>query len=210
MALSLLSGLMVVTAGSAVAKPSGGNNSADAKLCKNWQSLYKEDGSGFADKGDCTSHAAEGGTILTSPPPPPALPYQVTILPPSPGSGNYEAAGATFGPTPTQAGVTGPLFLANDGNGTSQGCSTASFAGMPAGSIAIVDAGGCEFTFKALNAQANGAVAVIVLNNVPGDPVTMEGTAPSLGIPAVMVSQEDGFVIKATLIGGSGIVSAAP
>lgn len=86
--------------------------------------------------------------------------------------------------------MTGPLFLANDGNGTSQGCTPASFAGMSAGSIAIVDAGGCEFTFKALNAQANGAVAVIVLNNVPGDPVTMEGTTPSVEIPAVMVSQE--------------------
>jgi hypothetical protein len=68
-ALSLLSGLMVLTAGSALAKPSGGNNSDSAKLCKNWQSLYKEDGSGFVDKSDCTSYAAKGGTILTSPPP---------------------------------------------------------------------------------------------------------------------------------------------
>ena len=188
---------MVLTAGSALAKPSGGNNSASAKLCKNWQSLYKEDGSGFVDKSDCTSYAAKGGTILTSPPVPP-LPHRVTVHFPSPAEGTYEAAGATFGPAPTPNGVIGLLYLARDGNGTSQGCTPVAFFGMPAGSIAIVDVGGCEYTDKVLNAEANGAVAVLVLNDVPGDPVTMEGTAPSASIPAVMVSQDDGILIKAT------------
>ena len=208
-ALSLLSGLMVLTAGSALAKPSGGNNSASAKQCKNWPSLYKEDGSGFVDKSDCTSYAAMGGTILTSPP---QLPNVVIVLGFTPASGTYEASGATFGPSPTLPGVTGGLHLVNDGStGTSQGCSFTSYLGFQAGGIALVDVGGCDYPTKVRNAQNAGAVAVIVMNDVPGDPVTMEGTEPSAIIPAVMVSYEDGILLKFLVIPGSAVtVAAAP
>lgn len=48
----------------------GGGNSANAKACQKggWASLYREDGSTFADQGACVSYAAKGGKLLTEPP----------------------------------------------------------------------------------------------------------------------------------------------
>ena len=48
----------------------GGGNSANAKSCQKngWKSLYRSDGSTFANQDDCVSYSAHGGTILTSPP----------------------------------------------------------------------------------------------------------------------------------------------
>ena len=125
-------------------------------------------------------------------------PHQVTINPPSSAAGTYAAAGAAFGPAPSEAGVTGPVVLVNDGAGASptDGCEPFS---LPAGAVALVDRGNCEFQLKTQNAQNAGAVAVIVVNNVPGAPVTMGGVNPAIVIPAVMVSLADGTTIKAGL-----------
>jgi hypothetical protein len=70
---------------------------------------------------------------------------------------------------------------------------------LPAGAIAVVDRGFCGFTVKVKNAQDAGAVAVIVANNVAGDPITMGGADPTITIPSVMVSQANGATIKAGL-----------
>jgi hypothetical protein len=61
--------------------------------------------------------------------------------------------------------------------------------GFPGGAIALVDRGACSFVQKATNAQAAGASAVIVVNNVPGDPSTLSGSGPAITIPVVHVSQ---------------------
>ncbi len=124
----------------------------------------------------------------------------VTIDPPSSAAGLYGATGAAFGPTPAAAGVAGPLALVNDGSANpTLGCGP--LVGFPAGAIAIVDRGGtnCGFALKVKNAQNAGAVAVIVVNNVAGDPIAMGGTDPSITIPSVMVSLADGTKIKAGL-----------
>ena len=73
--------------------------------------------------------------------------------------------------------------------------------GFPAGAIAVVDRGGCEFGFKALTAQNAGAIGVIVVNNAPGIPIVMGPGAVGgqVTIPAVHVSQADGATIKAGL-----------
>lgn len=194
-AVGLATGLFVITAGVISAAP-GGNN-ASAKICKDWASLFREDGSTFADRGECTSYAAEGGTILTSPPAPP-LPNLVVVNAPSPAAGTYEASGAEFGPSPTSTGVSGDLVLVNDGTALpTEGCSP--IVGFPAGAIAVVDRGGCAFTQKVANAQAAGAVAVVVASNVAGEPITMDGSDATITIPAVMVAQSDGAIIKAGL-----------
>jgi PA domain/LVIVD repeat len=128
------------------------------------------------------------------------LPALVTINPPSSAAGTYEAAGAQFGAAPTLAGLTGAVVLANDGVGTpTDACEP--LVGFPAGAIALVDRGGCEFGFKALTAQSAGAAAVIVTNNAPGIPITMGPGAVGnqVTIPAVHVSQTDGFTIRAGL-----------
>src|SRR5918992_1435964 len=125
------------------------------------------------------------------------LPFLVTVNSGS-AAGQYEAAGAAFGADP--AGLSGAFVLANDGVApTSDACQP--LVGFPAGSIAVVDRGTCEFGFKALTAQNAGATGVIVVNNAPGIPTTMgAGAAGSqVTIPAVQVSQSDGTVIKAGL-----------
>lgn len=142
------------------------------------------------------------------------LPNLVTVDPPSPAAGSYEASGAAFGPAPTEAGLSGAIELVNAGPSPdfptalpSEGCGP--FVGFTAGAIALVDRGTCGFVVKAANAQAAGASAMIVVNNAPGTPITMGGADPSIRIPSVMVSQTDGNTIKAGLP-ATGSVSRNP
>ncbi len=141
-------------------------------------------------------------------PPPPPLPNLVTIDAPSPAAGSYEANGASFGPAPTSTGINGDIVLVNDGSDNpTEGCQP--FVGFPAGAVALVDRGTCAFVQKANNAQAAGAVALIVANNTGGTPINMGGNDPSITIPAVHVFQADGATIKSGLP-ATGQVSTNP
>ena len=132
----------------------------------------------------------------------------VTVDPPSSAAGAYGAAGAAFGPAPTAAGVAGAIVLVNDGSGsTSDACEP--LVGFPANAIALVDRGTCNFTVKVKNAQDAGAVGVIVVNNVAGDPTTLGGEDPTITIPSVMVSLADGTTIKAG-VPATGRISSNP
>ncbi|WP_111496208.1 M28 family metallopeptidase [Marinobacter bohaiensis] len=51
-----------------------------------------------------------------------------------------------------------------DGNASTSGCEAEDFAGFPAGSIALVQRGACNFGLKAENAAAAGATGVIIFN----------------------------------------------
>ena len=131
----------------------------------------------------------------------------VTVNPPSSAAGTYSAAGADFGPAPPVAGISGAFALVNDGIApTGDGCTP--FA-LPAGAIAIIDRGSCEFQLKTQNAQDAGASAVVIVNNVPGPASQMGGTNPAIVIPAVMVSQADGATIKAGLPASGSVRSSA-
>lgn len=77
------------------------------------------------------------------------------------------------------------------------GCT--SLFGFAAGSIAVIDRGSCPMVDKVLNAQAAGAVAVVIVNDIPGDPVTIDGSSAFVTIPSVMVSQVSGAIIYAGL-----------
>jgi hypothetical protein len=115
-----------------------------------------------------------------------------------PAAGTYTAVIATFGPSAPAAGVAGAFALVNAGGAIpTQGCGP--LAGFPAGSLAVVDRGTCSAVEKAANAQAAGAVAVIIVNDVAGPPPRPDGTGPSITIPTVMISQSDGAVLKAGL-----------
>lgn len=62
------------------------------------------------------------------------------------------------------------------------------------GKIAILYRGGCEFSQKALNVENAGAIACVIINNSPEEPV---GMAPgnygaSVTIPVVMIGLADG------------------
>jgi hypothetical protein len=128
----------------------------------------------------------------------------VTIDPPSSAAGTYGAAGAAFGPAPTATGVSGAVVVGLDladavGPSTTDACSPLTNAADVVGNIAVVDRGSCGFTVKVKNAQDAGAVGVIVVNNVAGDPGLMGGADPTITIPSVQVSQADGDTIKAGL-----------
>jgi hypothetical protein len=137
-------------------------------------------------------------------------PNSVIVDEPSSAAGQYLASGASFGPPPTQAGLTGSFSVVNDGSANpSQGCGA--LVGFPAGAIAIADRGTCPFVQKADNAQAAGAAALVVANNVPGQaPFTMGGASDTLTIPSVMVSFEDGATIKAGLPAAGGVLANDP
>ena len=72
-----------------------------------------------------------------------------------------------------------------------------------AGKIALIYRGSCNFSVKVENAQAAGAVGVIIVNNVPGAPIVMGGTpVGTVTIPVVMISQADGASLRAEMLNG--------
>jgi len=77
-------------------------------------------------------------------------------------------------------------------------CAVASNAAELAGNIAFLYRGDCEFGAKSLKAQQAGAVAVIMVNNIPGEPVGMAGgvSGAQVTIPVVMISNTDGAALR--------------
>ena len=125
----------------------------------------------------------------------------------SPGgiAGTYTIVTGTLGVPVTAAGVTGNVVLMDDGVAPgSDGCTALVNGPALAGNIALVDRGTCTFAVKALAAQAAGATALLIANNVAGlQPPG--GVDPSLTIPCVGISQADGNTIKANLLGGVNV-----
>src|SRR5438093_554890 len=67
------------------------------------------------------------------------------------------------------------------------------------GKLAIVNRGTCTFSTKVRNAVAAGAVGVLVINNVAGDPTAM--AKDGLGgddLPAVMIGKNEGAALRAS------------
>lgn len=118
-------------------------------------------------------------------------------------AGTYDVGAASFGPALTSAGVTGDIMpVVDQVNGTGLACNPldALNALAVAGNIALVDRGVCGFAVKVKNAQNAGAKAVIVVENVAGGPPTgLGGTDPTVTIPSVRVTLDDGNLIKAAL-----------
>jgi len=125
-----------------------------------------------------------------------------------PAAGTYTYAPASFGPALPFGGFpAAPAPLATvvaganpDFPNATPGMGCGEITGFPAGAIALVDRGECTFALKTLNAQNAGAIAVIIVNNVPGAPTTPGGSAlPGTAISTVMISLADGDLIKANL-----------
>jgi minor extracellular serine protease Vpr len=108
---------------------------------------------------------------------------------PSGGGTTIGAAVGEFDPLPT-----GSYDLFDTGN---NGC-TSVLAGA-SGKLAIIDRGVCTFSTKVRNAIAAGAVGVLVINNVAGDPIAM--AKDGLGgdnLPAVMIGQNEGAALRSS------------
>ena len=82
------------------------------------------------------------------------------------------------------------------------GCEAADFVGFPAGQIALMQRGSCNFGVKVANAEDAGASGAIIFNQgdnpTPARSAVFAGTlgAP-VGIPAVSVSFDDGVELSA-------------
>jgi hypothetical protein len=123
-----------------------------------------------------------------------------------PGSGQrrpFMIGVASFGPPLEARPVRGDLALVVDQpNGTGLACAPLDAANTArvAGRVAIIDRGTCGFTVKVKNAQNAGAVAVVIVDNVPGGPPPdLGGVDSTITIPAVRVTLADGTAIKAQL-----------
>ena len=123
-------------------------------------------------------------------------------------AGDYIAGQGLIGPALTVGGITGAVVLVNDGVGTtSDGCQTPfTNAVALAGKVALLDRSStCTMATQATNAQTNGAIAVLIANNIAGPAPPVRGLAPAVTIPVAALSQTDGNLIRTAL--GSGTVN---
>ena len=96
----------------------------------------------------------------------------LTVNSPSGVAGAYAASEATFGPGVPATPITADLALVVDNTApTNDACETITNAAALSGKIAVLYRGNCTFVIKVAAAQAAGAVAVIVINNVAGTPI---------------------------------------
>jgi subtilisin family serine protease len=139
-----------------------------------------------------------------------------------PGQGTLESPGRarkviTVGGSTNQHFV-GQPFTYPAGGGTTVGAAVGDFDPLPAesfdlfdthsngctsvdpaasGKLAIIDRGTCTFSQKVANANAVGAAAVLIINNVAGDPIAMARTAGfNDDLPAVMIGKNEGAALR--------------
>ena len=122
------------------------------------------------------------------------------VLQPASIQGTYSVGNADFGPSPLDQPVTGQVVIVNDevlNPFNTDGCELP-FANADeiAGKIAMVDRGGCFFETKAANAEAAGAIAIIICN-FEDEAMGMAGIAdPDPEIPTVSLSSVDCALLR--------------
>ena len=120
------------------------------------------------------------------------------------------------GPGDVTAAVTPVDLQLGLGNTSTSGCEAADFAGFPAGNIALVQRGTCDFADKAVNAEAAGAAGVIIFNQ--GNTAAADrqelivgtlGGSDVVGIPVVGASYAAGRRARAGRVDGAGLRARA-
>ncbi len=118
-------------------------------------------------------------------------------------AGAYEVGAASFGPVLSAPGVTAEIMpVVDQAAGTGLACTPLSALNRLAvrGKIALVDRGTCGFSVKVKNAQDAGAIGVLVADNAAGGPpVGLGGADPTVTIPSVRITLEDGNRLKTAL-----------
>jgi hypothetical protein len=147
-----------------------------------------------------TDHYADHLTVL-----------EVTA--PAPLARQFEVGRATFGGAIAH-GSSGAVVRATDGANpdgpsTSDGCTAFTNAAAVAGKIALLDRGDCTFVAKARNAQAAGAIGMIVADNDRDQcsPPTPGGAADDVTIPVVGITARDGDAFKTQLNGNAAVAA---
>lgn len=146
--------------------------------------------------------------FLWSPPGPPSDPLSINT--PSDIAGDYFGIEAAFGPGLTPTPITADLVLIEDDNSSAStdvhdACDPLINTANLNGKIVVINRGLCPFVDKIQAAEDNGALAVIMVNNVPGDPITMGGAPNNIGIPSIMISNTNGQALITKLQNGETV-----
>ena len=114
----------------------------------------------------------------------------ITISEPASLAGEYAIDLAAFGGSLPADPTASEVVMVDDGTGTTSDACEALVNGADlTGKTALIDRGDCEFGSKALKAQNEGAIAVIICNNEPGLMNMGPGAdGASVNIPVFMVS----------------------
>jgi minor extracellular serine protease Vpr len=140
-----------------------------------------------------------------------------------PGQGTIESPGRarkiiTVGAS-TNKHFVGQPFTYPAGGGTTIGAAVGDFPPLPtssfdlwfnsqlnactsvdpeaSGKVVVVDRGACTFSTKVRNAIAAGAIGVVVINNVAGDPTAMaKDGGGGDDLPAVMIGKNEGAALR--------------
>lgn len=126
---------------------------------------------------------------------------------PAPLAGTYDFTYAsTWAANMDTIGITAEAAFAVDGSATEDSlvCGAVINPLDIDGKIAVLYRGACEFSSKAKNAQDSGAIACIIINNIPGAPIEMGGglLADDVFIPVAMISNTDGALLRQAIIDG--------
>jgi len=134
-------------------------------------------------------------------------------------AGSINAVAATFGGVIPAMPLTQDMVVVEDNDAgpssdPNDGCDPIQNAGDLTGKIAVIRRGECEFGFKGLAAQNAGAVAVVVVNNVPIDPIPMGPGAQGamVTIPMIMIGSADGEALITEIAAGTvnGTIQSQP
>ncbi len=119
------------------------------------------------------------------------------------GGRDLEANAAQFGPQAFN--LTGTAVVAADGSATpTLGCAPGAGWTGASGKVVIVDRGTCTFVQKVENAQAAGAIGLILADNTNrSTPPAMPGTSATVTIPSLSVTRTNGAALK-TAAAGAG------
>jgi subtilisin family serine protease len=93
-----------------------------------------------------------------------------------------------------------------DGSGAVVNGGRCATTGAFAGKVVLCERGDVAFVDKVRNVEASGGAAAVIYNNVPGGFAGTLGEGVTSTIPAISLSQEDGQVLVASLLGSSGTV----
>jgi hypothetical protein len=140
----------------------------------------------------------------------------VAVTAPASLAGQRKAAHATFGPPLAPLGAPAPVVLTTDG-----------VSGLPAqetnadprdgcgiinedltGKIALLDRGSCPAQRQVKNAQARGAVAVIIVSTPSGSLGPMGSAGLDTTIPALLLTNADGTAIENAIAAGTQVLAS--
>jgi hypothetical protein len=131
-----------------------------------------------------------------------------TVLSPDAPAHEYQIGLASFGSDVSLHFVSGRIVPSVDeGPTTTDGCSPFTNAAAIAGTVALVDRGNCTFVTKALNAQAAGAIGLVIVDNSRAScaPIAPGGANSTITIPVVGILAADGDLLKVQIAANTSV-----